>query len=97
MSCVFNSSRIKSLIDRVLNPVVMSDEFFCEKVFCISEFGFFPKFGRLQIVLSLIKVDFALVFICYRLTAVCGCQVKLFVLGLKGCGITGRMASLPVC
>lgn len=45
MSCVFNSSRIKSLIDRVLSPVVMSDEFFCEKVFCISEFGAFSKFG----------------------------------------------------
>ena len=45
MSCVFNSSRIKSLIDRKLNPIVMSDEFFAKKFFCLSEFGFFPKFG----------------------------------------------------
>lgn len=44
MSCVFNSSRIKSLIDRVLSPVVMSDEFL-RKSFCLSEFGAFPKFG----------------------------------------------------
>lgn len=33
MSCVFNSSRIKSLIDRKLNLIVMSDEFFAKKFF----------------------------------------------------------------
>lgn len=39
MSCVFNSSRIKSLIDRVLNPVVMSDEFFAKKFFVFRSLG----------------------------------------------------------
>lgn len=41
MSCVFNSSRIKSLIDRVLNPVVMSDEFFAKKFFVFRSLGSF--------------------------------------------------------
>lgn len=39
MSCVFNSSRIKSLIDRVLSPVVMSDEFFAKKFLSFRVWG----------------------------------------------------------
>lgn len=41
MSCVFNSSRIKSLIDRALCPVVMSDEFFAKKLFVFRSLGSF--------------------------------------------------------
>lgn len=41
MSCFFNSSRIKSLIDRVLSPVVMSDEFFAKKFFVFRSLGSF--------------------------------------------------------
>jgi hypothetical protein len=44
MSCVFNSSRIKSLIDRVLNPVVMSDEFFAKKFLYFGVLGSFLNF-----------------------------------------------------
>lgn len=39
MSCVFNSSRIKSLIDRVLYPIVMSDEFFAKKFLSFRVWG----------------------------------------------------------
>lgn len=39
MSCVFNSSRIKSLIDRVLYPIVMIDEFFAKKFFVFRSLG----------------------------------------------------------
>lgn len=44
MSCVFNSSRIKSLIDRVLYPIVMSDEFFAKKFFVFRSLGSFLNF-----------------------------------------------------
>lgn len=41
MSCVFNSSRIKSLIDRVLNPIVMSDEFLRKSFLYFGVWGLF--------------------------------------------------------
>lgn len=44
MSCVFNSSRIKSLIDRVLNPVVMSDEFLTKIFSVFRSLGSFLNF-----------------------------------------------------